>query len=217
MKIYSNGSLTMMDELKIFEQCRDQHLWVRCENETSKLFGGSGIFYVCPDEIRKSNSTTFRVSGPSVYTDCTDYPISGYSDSRIDFAVGPNVSILEPLVMLTTEELFGLDTPAAKKPFKRIEGKDIWMLASGPDIGWVYVNVLDASHDDYVEIDLIPEYCVHYTDEDSCDGWPSCQYEYNQKVSWNAIQAAQPIEVLTNDEIEEALEKSDEVYDNQFV
>lgn len=217
MKIYSNGSLTMMDELKIFKQCKAQKLWVRCEDATSKLFGGSGIFYICPDEIRESNSTTFRVAGPSVYADSTDYPISGYSDSRTDFPIGGNVSIAEPLVRLTTEELFGLGTPAAKKPFKRIEGKDVWMLASGPELGWVYVRVRDASHDDYVEIDLIPEYCVHYTDEDSCDGWPSTQYESHQEISWDKIQAAQPPEVLTNDEIYEALEKSDEVWDNQFV
>ena len=217
MKIYSNSILSVDEQIKIFEKCKEQGLWVRCEDEMSKMFGGSGIVYICPGSInknypRKSGETDCLVTGNYVYYDTDKLPVSGFTNDTCGFYLS-NIHIHEPVTTYTTAELFGLDNDAHKKPFIRAAGKDIWVLASGPKLGWAYVKVLDANDPDRIYVDTIPEEYV-YPDPDSFLEYNPYSMIEERDIPWSEIQAYMPLEILTQDEMDEALEKAEEVYEN---
>ena len=219
MSNYGDHTLSIDEQLNIFERCREQGLWVRCISTFNRSFGGDDIVYICPGTIdrnfrsRMTDMPAPRVYGRFVYTDSMDLPVSGFDSKATWFFIGDGTYIAEPVALFTTEELFGLDTDAHIKPFKRIEGKDVWMLASGPNVGWIFVKVLDIQ-DEYLHADTIKDECVYF-DEDSFSEYPPSTMFEEQDIPWSEIQAHQPIEVLTEDELYEMLARADRVYENQ--
>ena len=226
MKIYSDRELSVDEQIKIFEKCKQQDLWIRCEDSLSKMFGGSGIIYVKPQMIDKEFRSRItdvhaprtdvhapRVFCKYVHADTLELPVSGFSTPENWFWVEQGIQISAPVTTLTTNELFGIGTDSHKKPFIRINGKDTWMLASGPNIGWVYLKVLDVSDPEYLLAEMIPDEYVHADDDSFLEYSPYDMFE-TQAIPWDEIQAHKPIELLSTEELNEYLEMSEEIYNN---
>lgn len=222
MKIYSsfNNNLSIEEQIKIFETCKEQGLWVMCDDLLSRHFGwGDEYWYICPDYIYPEyynlpGESERRIRGNSVHAKTSDLPVPHFVPDVVTHYIGSGICISSPVTTFTTEELFGLGTDAHKAPFKRIEGKNLWMLASGPEVEFIYVNVIDASDPERLHANIISDEYVHFNSDDFCESYPSEMFE-EQYIPWAEIQACHPIQIFTDEEMDEFLATADELYENQ--
>lgn len=216
MKIYaSDSNLSIEEQLQILRQCAEQHLWVRCYDLVAKMFG-SGIMYICPQVVPEysGNGDNLAVVCKYIRAKDSEIPVSGFDYRAGKFFIGTNFVVAEPLTTFTKEELFGLDTENSRNTFMRFEGKDVWVLVSGPNIGWLYIKVIDTSDPEVLYANTIPDDCVHFEEGSFSEYCPSEMFE-EEFIPWSEVQLYHPIDILTDVEILELLNESDEIYENQ--
>ena len=220
MKIYAS-TFTIDDQIQILEDCKTRGLWVRCDNLMPKNFGWRGrpFVYICPETIEKDcrsrsdGRLVSRVLGRYAYADDFELPVYGFTSDTHWFYLGEDEGfcVSNPLATFTTEELFGIDAGATQAAFKRFQGKPYWVLATGPYIGYTYVKVLETTTK-YLYADTISDDYVHY-ERDSFSEYPPSEMSKTQNISWDNIQLYQPIDILSEDEMNELLAEADTLYE----
>lgn len=220
MKIYGS-TFTIDDQIQILEDCKTRGLWVRCDNLLIKNFGwsGSDVLYILPEIIESDyhshsdNRLVPRVRGRYAYADDFELPVYGFTSDTQWFYLGENEGfcISNPVATYTTEELFGIDAESTQAMFKRFQGKPYWILATGPYIGYTYIKVLEITPK-YLYADTISDEYVHY-ERDSFSEYPPSEMSETQTISWDNIQLYQPINILSEDEMNEMLAESDSLYE----
>ncbi len=213
MRIYGN-TLEGEAQNAVFNQCMQQTLWVKCENLAYKYHGGHKYIYILPRSLQKDNWGGDRVNGYYVGTRSdtfeSGHPRFDYECGWFDISTGTGIRVSDPVETFTTEELFGIDRGADLMLLEKISQKPYWVLVQGPIVGTVYLRVLNIQGD-IADVMVIPEPCVFLNDSGMCNTPPSESFK-TIRVDLKDITVVQPTSVLTDSELNDAVDESDRFY-----
>lgn len=213
MRIYGN-TLEGEAQNAVFNQCMQQKLWVKCENLAYKYHGGYRYFYVMPLALKTDNWGGMCVRGYRVRANSDNFesghPRFDYDCGWFEISTGTGIRVSDPVETFTTEELFGIDRGADLMLLEKISQKPYWVLVQGPIVGIVYIRVLNIQGAS-ADVISIPEPCVFLNESGVCDTPPSESFK-TIGVNLKDITVVQPTSVLTDSELNDAVDESDRFY-----
>lgn len=224
MKIYANDTATTTP----FDPYVGKNVWVRClrsyvnknESEYIRFLGrhdwGNGhivfdVSYIDVERLERYRNERYMYG-----------PRNEFSLVETKQVAAIYLELVEPVQILTTEELFNLDEDALgedSRMLDKLAKNELWFMATlltGDDAGNdMYVKITEKTGD-IMSIDFIHPCYVDDYSYDNGDWQPPSYYMDSCTINVDSIKVIEPLEVLTTTEFQEKLDESDDIFETGY-
>ena len=205
MKIYAdNNTKTPFDEYI------GKEIWVLCDYvETSSAYRSYVRFL---KKVVQQSYTLFYVNVIFTSTfdrEDNDTLLSMSFDTTVTLA--KNIRPIEPFTTFTTQQLFpNYAFKSARSRFDEFIGQPVWIKISNFEMGTLYVKILDRNKNVVTCESIDSEYVDDFEYDDQFRSPSTYVDDFCFQI--DGFEICNPLEILTDDEMQEILEYNDRVW-----